>query len=232
MRIFALICTRDKNLSPTTRKLTSYLSRCKIEVKLIVGSESIFTGYSKAFEKLNADPDDIVILCHDDIDILLRDDYFTSLLMNELADPKTGFIGPAGAKVLSSRSVWWDQEQWANGGCGGLAFHGEEFGPICDATCYGSYGPAAVLDGVFLATTARVLNTIGLEKPDYLTGDWDFYDIHYTYSAKLANFTNKISPIILLHNSRGELVGRNSWHVNREQFTNKYRDKFPITINE
>ena len=228
MKIHALICTRGRDLSLTTKKLVSYLSRCKIEVKLIVGSESIFAGYSQAFKKLNADPDDIIIMCHDDIDILLRDDYFIQLLMDELADPKTGFIGPAGAKLLASRGIWWDQEQWVRGNCRGLAYHGDEFGPACDATYYGKYGPAVVLDGVFLAAKARTLDTIGLEKPDYIIGEWDFYDIHYTHSAKLAGFVNKVSPIILLHNSKGELVGRNSWHVNREQFVTKYKTQFPI----
>jgi len=59
---------------------------------------------------------------------------------------------------------------------------------------------------------------VGLEKPDYFTGDWDFYDIHYTASAFLKGYTNKVIDLNILHNSRGELVGRDSWHLNREAF--------------
>lgn len=230
MKIHAFICTREKTLSTTTENLVSYLSRCKIEVKLIVNAKSIFSGYKKAFKEAKPGNKDIVILCHDDIEILLDEKYFLKILIEELTNVQTGFIGPAGTTELTSRAVWWDQEQWRNQKLRGFVFHGHDLNTGANPTYYGHYGPVATLDGLFLAARAEVLEKIDLGKPDYLDGDWDFYDIHYTYTAKKKGFTNKAVPILLLHNSAGELVGRDSWHENRQRFINENLDKFPIKV--
>ena len=230
MRIHAFICTRTRDLSATTQKLVSYLSRCRTEVKLIVGSDSIFKAYTTTLEKADPDPEDIIILCHDDIEILLSEGHFLQVLITSLLDPKTGFIGPAGTTELTSRGVWWDQEQWSKGKHRGFVIHGDNLSTGSNPTYYGAYGPVAVLDGLFLAAKARTLNKIDLNKPSYFDGDWDFYDIHYTYAAKRAGLTNKAAPILLMHNSSGELVGRDSWHKNREAFVTKNQANFPITI--
>ena len=88
----------------------------------------------------------------------------------------------------------------------------------------------AVLDGLFLAAKRRVLDDIKLSKPEYFEGEWDFYDIHYTSQAFLKGYTNKVMDINILHNSIGELVGRDSWHKNREAFI--ANNQFPIEIRE
>ncbi|MAG27807.1 hypothetical protein CMI47_19940 [Candidatus Pacearchaeota archaeon] len=229
MRTYALICTRTKQLSKTTQTLTSYLSRCGVEVKLIVNSKSIFSGYSRAFKQINPDPSDIFILCHDDIEILSQEGYFLPLLFRELSVPKTGFIGPAGTTELNSRAVWWDQDQWAKGKHSGMVFHGEELTSNVNPTFYGAYRNVAILDGLFLAAKARVLMDVGLDKPDYLEGEWDFYDIHYTATARKKGYSNRAVPVLILHNSSGELAGRDSWHKNRELFILKFDRDFPIT---
>jgi len=78
-----------------------------------------------------------------------------------------------------------------------------------------------VLDGLFLAARAKVIRDIGLQKPEYFEGEWDFYDIHYTSKAFLQGYINKVLDMNILHNSRGELVGRDSWHKNRLAFIEK-----------
>ena len=62
------------------------------------------------------------------------------------------------------------------------------------------------------------IQLIDFEKPEYFEGFWDFYDIHYTTQAYLKGFTNKAIKMNILHNSAGELAGRDSWHKNREAF--------------
>lgn len=227
MKIFAFICTRSKDLSPTTQRLVSYLSRCNIQTKLLVNQKSIFSGYAKALKDLEADPEDIVIMCHDDIDILLSRDNFTSILINSLADSTTGFIGPAGTTTLTHTSVWWDQEQWQLGKHRGMVFHGKGLTLNPEITFYGQCGPVAVLDGVFLAATVKTLKEVGLEKPDYLEGGWDFYDIHYTLVAHRKGLVNKAVPLLLTHNSPGS-IDRESWNTNRICFFNKHKNEFPI----
>tara|TARA_R110002124_G_scaffold285522_3_gene464165 strand:+ start:1095 stop:1787 length:693 start_codon:yes stop_codon:yes gene_type:complete len=218
MNIHAIICTRDRNeVSPTTNKLVSFLCACNIAVYILSKAGSLFSAYKGAFEKVNPDPEDITIFCHDDIEIRDSPEVFVAKLKEALEPPEMGFVGPAGTMELGTDAVWWDQTRWQRGKHRGTVFHidpqGKEY-----KTHYGEPGDVVVLDGLFLAAKRRVIDEIGLEKPKYFEGEWDFYDIHYTSQAFLKGFTNKVVGLNILHNSRGELVGRDSWHKNREAF--------------
>jgi len=218
MSIYAIICTRDRNnVSPTTNKLVTFLCACNIGVYILSDSKSIFSAYNGAFKKINPDPEDIILFCHDDIEIRENPELFINKLKETLAPQEVGFVGAAGTMQLGPDAVWWDMSRWQHGKHRGEVIHidptGREY-----ITSYGPPGEVVVLDGLFLAAKRRVLDEIGLEKPEYFEGEWDFYDIHYTSQAFLKGFTNKVMPLRILHNSRGELVGRDSWHKNREAF--------------
>jgi len=239
--IYAIICTRSKALSTTTHKLVSYLSRANIKVKLIVGSKSIYSGYANAVKKINPNPNDIIILCHDDIEILSSPESFKEILLRETLKQDTGFIGVAGTTKLFESAVWWDQNVWGQQAKinnqeyetyisphRGFVLHGKD-AQNSSPTYYGAYEQVVVLDGVFLAATAKTIEKVGMEKPSYFDGEWDFYDIHYTYSAHKQNLKNKAVPIFIIHNSIGELAGRDSWHKNRQAFIEQNKTQFPIT---
>ena len=227
MNMYAFICTRSKELSHTTEKLVSYLSRANIHVKLLVNQSSIFEGYKKAFTLVKPKPSDIIILCHDDIEIQMAPALFIAIL-STLQNKKFGFLGPAGTTKLSDSGVWWDHNLWKEGFHRGEVVHLTGEGKS-DFTRYGPFEQVAVLDGVFLAARAEVLEEIGLEKPTMFTGEWDFYDIYYTDCAAKLGYENHAAPIKMIHNSRGELVGRDSWHKNREAFIKENKERFPIT---
>jgi hypothetical protein len=244
MNIYAIICTRDRNnVSPTTDKLLSFLCSCKIGVYLVSGATSIFEAYHGAFEKINPNDEDIIIFCHDDIEIRENPEEFLKKLINPALLPETGFIGPAGTTYLSKNAVWWDQECWKAGKHRGRVIHLNPENPrkpnkppkrvsvnqwttdldtnqqlFEDVTYYGEPGDVVVLDGLFLAAKPSVVKDIGLEKPPYFEGGWDFYDIHYTSQAFLKGYTNKVIDLNILHNSRGELVGKDSWYKNQKAF--------------
>lgn len=220
--IYAFICTRSKNFSDTTKKLSSYLSRAGISTKFLVGQKSIFGGYSNAFKKFNVQDDDIVIMCHDDIEILTDPDVFKNIIVQTCLQRKTGFIGVAGTTLLTQDAIWWNQEVWRQGGHRGYVFHGKDI-LTADATYYGPPDNVVCMDGLFLAARGQVIRDVGLDKPEYFEGDWDFYDIHYTTKAHRKKYLNKVVPISVLHNSHGELVGRDSWHKNREAFIKNTR---------
>ena len=221
MKIYAILCTRDANrVTKTTVDLVEYLKSCGIGLFINSDAKSIFRAYQTSFKRANPDDEDIVIFCHDDI--VIRDDpeEFVTKLVNLCSLPETGFVGPAGTTHLSESAVWWDQDLWREGKHRGKVYHlnkvGEEY-----MTYYGEPDDVVALDGLFLAAKAKIIRDVGLEKPDHFEGEWDFYDIHYTTSAFLKGSTNKILDMNILHNSRGELVGRDSWHKNREAFIEK-----------
>ena len=227
MKIFAFICTRNKSLPDYTQKLVSYLSRCKIEVTLLVNKESIFQAYSEAVKDTPLKDDDIVIFCHDDIEIIMDPQQFINVLIRASRRAKSGFFGVAGTSCLTEDAVWWNREVWQEGKHRGLVLHGNSL-TSSQYTYYGDPGRVVCLDGLFLGISGKTLKDLNLDKPDYFEGDWDFYDIHYTIQAHKKGFYNTVEPIFLLHRSIGELAGRDSWHKNREAFIEA--SKLPIQI--
>jgi hypothetical protein len=215
MRKLALIPTREES----DISVVSYLKECGFEVHLLVNQKSIFSAYKEKINSLKLMKDDLVILCHDDIEILLDKELFTPLLEKTLNKPDVGFVGVAGTKHLGQSGVWWDglQNPQSRTWLSGAVYHGESLNR-CDLTYFGPPSQVVVLDGVFLAAKGKTLNSIQLDKPKSFSGEWDFYDIWYTYQTnnkKLKNFT---LPIPLLHSSIGQVQGRDSWHQNREAF--------------
>ena len=226
MRIFAFIPTRSQILSPTAQKLVSYLSSLDIDVKLLINEKSIFEAYEKGFKSLNADDDDIVIFCHDDIDIITSPEEFKEELVRATGVKNAGFVGVAGAAKLSKQCVWWQPENKLRG----FSFHGPSRSEMYPTYFGRLQAKVLVLDGLFLAVKAKVLKNISMKKPAQFKGEWDFYDLEYTLRAYEAGYDNWVVPIILRHESPGELVGRDSWHQNRLVFSNSHM--FPMEIKD
>jgi len=226
MRIFAFIPTRSRILSPTAQKLVSYLSSLDIDVKLLINEKSIFEAYEKGFKSLNADDDDIVIFCHDDIDIITSPEDFKEELIRATGVKDAGFIGVAGAAKLSKQCVWWQPENKLRG----FSFHGNSRSEMYPTYFGRLQAKVLVLDGLFMAVKAKVLKNISMKKPAQFKGEWDFYDLEYTLRAYEAGYDNWVVPIILRHESPGELVGRDSWHQNRLVFSNSHM--FPMEIKD
>ena len=226
MKIYAFIPTRSSILNPTTERLVSYLSSVDIEVKLLINEKSIFEAYENNFKALNAEDDDIIIFCHDDIDIIMSPEEFKEELVRAANVKNAGFIGVAGAAKLSKQCVWWQPENKLRG----FSFHGPNRNDMYPTFFGRLHAKVLVLDGLFLAAKANVLKNISMKKPAQFQGEWDFYDLEYTIRAYEAGYDNWVVPIILRHESPGELVGRESWHRNRLVFTNLHM--FPMEIRD
>lgn len=224
MNIYAFIPTRDAEISESKLLLERYLSDCGAKVIFIANQESIFEAHKKAYDKVNPDPEDIIILCHDDILILSDKQAFQDFLGN-VSNEKIGFIGVAGTTRLESDAVWWDHTRWGKGMHRGFIFHGNNL-QNAQPTHFGPHGSVAVLDGVFLACKAKTLAKYGMKKPPYFDGNWDFYDLHYTAAAFEDGLVNCTVPILIMHASIGNLAGRDSWHKNKAQFIKMHT--FPI----
>ena len=230
MKIYAIICTRTKELKPVTSGLLHTLSSFGVDVKVLANQDSIFSAYKKGLEMCHASAKDIVIFCHDDIQLLNGNTDFHAAL-GKCLEEETGIVGPAGTACLGSTAVWWDKELWRKGYHRGGVDHVSDIHNnerLIQNTHYGPYGQVVALDGLFLAARKEVWDTIGLQKPPYFEGLWDFYDIHYTTTAHKLNYKNYAVPIRLIHLSTGQLVGRDSWHKNREAFIKQ--TELPLTL--
>jgi len=230
MKVHAIICTRSREqVTQTTDKLLSFLCRCNIGIYLLSGAKSIFAAYEGAYKKINPEKDDIIIFCHDDIEIRETPETFLQKLSQLLDLPETGFVGPAGTTSLGESAVWWDLDRWKDNRHKGKVMHLDKLGREY-MTKYGPPSDVVVLDGLFLAAKPKVIEDVGLKKPEYFKGEWDFYDIHYTSQAFQKGYTNKVIDLNILHNSRGELVGRDSWEENRQAFIEK--TQLPLEIKD
>jgi len=233
-RIYAFICTRyregmesTEDFNPTLKNLCSYLSRAGAQVNILIGENSIFEAYSKAFNKVKPSDQDIIILCHDDIEILNDVKTFSTLLREEFKNLTTGFVGVAGSKTLTRDAVWWTRENFENRQLHGIVFHGESKESMVPSYYGDFYGKVIAMDGLFLAARASTLREIGLKKPKEYPGEWDFYDIYYTTEAWKKGYTNKVLPILVRHESKGEsMYTRDSWDKNREIFIRN--NKLPL----
>lgn len=219
MKIFAVVCTRTKEFSKVTQDLFNTLSSFGVEIKVMTNQTSIFEAYKKGLDRCNASDNDIIIFCHDDIELLDTKAEFLAKLYHCIANPQAGIVGPAGTTVLGPTAVWWDHNLWKDGFHSGAVYHRRDNGEVYN-TVYGPNRKVVVLDGLFLAARKCVWDAVGMEKPSYFEGDWDFYDIHYTSKAHSLSLENHTIPIKIIHHSIGDITGRDSWHKNREAFIN------------
>ena len=142
---------------------------------------------------------------------------FVRVLIRGARKENSGFMGPAGTTHLSESAIWWDHQLWSQQKHRGFVIHGENIYES-EYTFYGSPGRVVCLDGLFLAIGGKSLKEVDLSKPKHFEGDWDFYDIHYTIQAHKKGLYNTVEPLFILHRSKGDLVGRDSWHKNRDSF--------------
>ena len=224
IKYFALIPTKSTELKQITKDLLSYLASIGIDVILLPNKKSIFGAYEQGLnlikEKGGTD-DDVVILCHDDIEILNKPSHFIEQLNLVRHNVSLGFAGPAGTTLLTPNATWWDHQVWQQGHHSGFVFHGQKNNN--HTTYYGEYRRVVVLDGLFLAARLATLQKINIARPPEFEGLWDFYDIYYTMQAHKLGLQNRTLPFLIRHESMGELAGRDSWHKNREAFIKMYQ---------
>tara|TARA_R110000765_G_scaffold107642_4_gene198467 strand:+ start:9874 stop:10575 length:702 start_codon:yes stop_codon:yes gene_type:complete len=208
MAKYAFIPSRAGN-SKTLSNLKDFFELAGYDVNVLVDKSSIFEAYSGALRECKVKATDKVVMCHDDIEILSSPEAFNDILDSHFKKPKAGFLGVAGTRYFPDHAVWWsgyggDHKPMSpqNPLCG-FIFHGETTESM-RLENYGTHANTVVMDGVFLAATGAVLNSIQLNKPKSFEGGWHFYDVFYTYQAFKKGFVNSTAPVLVRHESVGE----------------------------
>ena len=102
MRKLAFIPTREEKESP----IKVFLEKSGWEVSLLVNKNSMFEAYTDALKEHKVMADDVVILCHDDIDILMDSEHFNEVIDTNISKKNVGFLGVAGCKELNKTACW------------------------------------------------------------------------------------------------------------------------------
>jgi hypothetical protein len=230
MKKVAFIPTRE---TTQPEPIYSFLKSAGWEVVVLSKYSSIFEAFRTGMESFKINAEDYVIFCHDDIEILTNPKDFNYFIDEKLEKPDTGFVGVAGTKLLKNSCVWWEdlnkKTEYLNP-LSGFVLHGKKTEKMF-GNWYGPYGRVAVLDGLFLCAKGSTLYSINLKKPEVFNGMWDFYDIYYTAQTTVKGKKNYTVPIQLVHESIGELAGRDSWHENRKAFAVAFSDHLPLAVS-
>lgn len=233
--IYLSVCSRKDKQPKALELLKQWVYSHKpshFEIIINYDSPSIYEGHKKNVIAMTnhmagIEDDDIVVLCHDDVEIISNPQVMTDLLY--LANrPGVGFLGVAGAcrfDNLSMQGAWWNSR--VTGEARGFVFQGTDPTTMMP-NYFGKSGQVVVLDGCFLACSYKTLKTIGLDKPHYLSSDWDFYDIHLTFKAHLMGMNNYVIPAIIRHESPGLM--REGWFKAKEQFLKYHAGNLPCMI--
>ena len=224
MRKLAFIPTR-KDIE---RPIKTFLEKAGWDVHYLVGHSSIFDAYSSAVKEFKVMAKDTIIMCHDDIEVIMSPDTFNEVIDSSF-EKSTGFMGVAGPKRLNKTGCWWHglgkEFPHPDSFLRGCVWHGQEVSTAVP-TYYGGYGKVEVVDGLFMVVKGGTLNSIKLKKPEKFVGDWDYYDMQYSIQADRAGKTNKVIPLMILHHSPGEGAMKDEWNASRQAFIEMYGDKF------
>ena len=206
------------------KNLLSYLKEAGINILVVEKKQSIFEAFSAALKYIGNQ--DIVILCHDDIEIWSDKKILKKWLNLYCFKDDIGFVGIAGTKKMPKSGIWWEGLRNPTNNLAGMAYHplpgNNELTPL---TYFGEpFSYVEAMDGVFLATTGAKLKEAGTEKPSWMPEEcnWDFYDISLTYNLTKKGFHNIVLPIQIFHESPG--IPRDSWNAAREAFVKRFMD--------
>ena len=231
--IYLSICTRDrKKISNTLQSLIDYSKDAfdgyptvKMDTLIEDDASSIYAGHSSNLNKIEQpEEDDIVVFIHDDVEILSSPSKFKQFI--EFAKkPGVGFVGIAGATNFPANGGWWTSRQ--SGETRGFVWQGKDDVSM-KPNYFGQPGQVTVLDGCLFASTYKTIKEIGMVQPEYLTSNWDFYDIHLTFLAHYKGYSNYVVPIMIRHESDGQM--REGWYKAKDEFMKRWNREIPCAV--
>jgi GT2 family glycosyltransferase len=214
--ISIVICSvDDARFRAVSRNYADVLRGEPHELIRIRDAKGLCEGYNRGFAQSKGD---IVIFCHDDIEILNVD--FNSRLHKHLE--RFDVIGVAGTTRMMGGG-------WTIAGLpylyGQVAHPGQEPGTFT-VVIYSAPSRAVTgiqgMDGVFLAARRNVVQQIGFDEKTF--DGFHCYDADFTFRAHLAGFRLAVCcDINIFHASVGEL--NEGWQKAMLAFENKFEDR-------
>ena len=212
-KISVVICSiTPLKLERMRAQFTRLLDGEPWELIHIDDAHSLSEGYDRGIDRASGE---IVILCHDDIEIFCDD--FAAKLRTYLFH--CDLIGVAGATKLAGPMWSWAGAPYV------WAWVGH---PLEDnrsmALCWGLYGPLVVgaqtLDGLFFAARKSLFDRVRYDAETF--DGFHFYDLDFSYRAALAGARCGIGlDITIFHESLGH------YDTVFEKYAERFCQKFP-----
>jgi GT2 family glycosyltransferase len=221
--ISIIICSisRDK-FTAVSENFALLLGDAQFEIIGIHDAKSLCEGYNRGIAQSSGD---ILIFCHDDIEIITPD--FHSRLCRHLK--KFDVIGCVGTTRLINSA--WVQ-------AGDPYIHGMVAYPVADVWpgnrfnlhVWGGIEPVIVeniqsLDGLFFAVNRRVVEAVNFDEQTF--DGFHVYDADFTFAAYLAGFSLAVcKDILIAHKSPG--VFDETYQIYEARFQHKYQDRLSL----
>jgi hypothetical protein len=225
--------SRQRDNSDKLAKSISFIMGDLAPWNLIVvdGNQyDMFSGFNHGAGQAKGE---VLVFVHDDVQFL-GNPLTMATPLKLLEDPKVGFVGVAGTRLLEAGGCWWGRNVMRDvlASCRGMAWHRaeNEFGLHVNVwpPGGGQFGRVLVLDGILLMCHRRTFDRLGGFDDRNYQG-FHFYDIDITFRAAQEKLANFAAPIPLLHQSDGPV--REGWETNRQVFLRKFGHLLPASIS-
>lgn len=184
------------------------------------GGMSLTTAYNKGLKQAKSD---IVVFCHDDIEIETKQ-WGNKLIKQFEKYPQFGIIGVAGSKSMPESGCWWEDPKQmygrvkhTNDGKSWLSAYSKDLGQDLEGV--------VTVDGVFFAVVkSRIQKNF-----DESVEGFHFYDVTFSFENYLAEVGVGVSTLIRInHKSIGQT--NEAWETNRLNFVDKFKNELPTKI--
>jgi hypothetical protein len=217
-----IVCSIDPAKRERVRlHYESLLGGYEFEIVQIADAASLSEGYNRGLDQSTSD---IVVFCHDDVEIISPD--FANRLARLLG--RHDVVGVAGTSKLISPI--WVGAGWPH--THGCVAHDVDSGLATrfSVNCYGfeTSAPIQALDGVFIAARRAVCEKIRFDQEIF--DGFHLYDIDFSYRAYLAGYDVAVSwDILVKHESSG--VFGEDWERYAGRFVRKSGLNSASTLN-
>jgi hypothetical protein len=179
--------------------------------------------YNQAIREHN-DTNSIMVFCHNDI--IFRTKNWGKLLLTKFNNTNYSIIGVAGTTFLHENGCWWHDRLKMFG----IVEHTDGYNTWVNEYSKPKKGfivPVVLVDGVFMAVDC---NNIETQFDEEFKG-FHFYDLSFCVPNYLAGCNIGVTTDFrILHKSVG--ITNQEWELNRQQFTEKYKEELPIVFEE
>lgn len=219
--ISIVICSIDpRKFALVTANYKAVLGDAEHEIIGIHDARSLSEGYNRGYAQSRGE---ILIFCHDDIEILTPDFYPTLVRHLQSYD----VVGCAGTTSMI-------HSKWAL--AGGPYIHGAVAYPYSDVwpaerfnlAVWGGTRPIVVegiqgMDGLFIAARRTVLETVRFDEENF--DGFHVYDTDFTYAAHLAGFRLAVCKDLLIAHKSGGNYEDGAYAKFGERFMQKYQGR-------
>jgi hypothetical protein len=221
--VSVVYCTRQSNPEHTQHLIkTSGLDKRLEVIEIINNGESLTKAYNRGLSQAT---NDIVVFCHDDIEIQTKQ-WATKLLKLFTRNPEYGILGVAGTKHLPSSGMWWENKNKMYGRVA-HTHEGKTWLSSYSADLNQNIEETVIVDGVFFAIDKTKIKKTFNETVE----GFHFYDVTFCFENYLEGVKVGVSTVIRInHKSIG--MTNEQWEENRTKFAETFKNNLPVNIKK